>query len=313
MTKRDRQRAEKQARKMEKAKSLRRANLQHKFARAAKLPKDAPRHVSLLCGMGGWSCGLERAGIRTILALDADARAVETHAANFPEAHHICGKVEDVNPVEWEMLYGVERGADNLIFTASPPCQQWSAARADKRESKPREDGNLTLKMMPLIFHFCPKFLLMENVRGYAKHADQSGLQELRENLFLHGYAVEERIINCADYGVPQHRVRWFMSAQRMWKRNDKVRVEPGPGGSRVVVVGDDAVRIIIGPDGQRVATLIGGGNFNKDEFCDFPHPTHQDENADYIRQVDPLRNEEIIFDSARGQIRRNKLKDARK
>ena len=297
MTKRDRQRAEKQAQKMEQQKSERRRRLQSGFAKrtAGKLPKNAPRHVSLLSGCGGWSCGLQSAGIRTILALDADKHAIASHALNFPEAHHICGKVEDINPVEWETLYGVERGGDDLIFTASPPCQQWSTARADKRETAPRADGNLTLKIIPLITYFCPAFLLMENVRGYATHADKSGLWELREALLTHGYNIEEKIMNAADYGVPQHRVRWFMMAQRMWKRKDKVRVEPGPEGCKFVVVGDDAVRIMVAPDGTRMATMIGGGEF-KGEFCDFQPPTHRDPDKDYIREVDPLRGEEILF-----------------
>ena len=310
MTKRDRQRAEKQARKMEQQKSERRARLQSGFAKrtAGKLPKNAPRHVSLLCGCGGWSCGLQAAGIRTILALDADKHAIASHALNFPEAHHICGKVEDINPVEWETLYGVERGGDDLIFTASPPCQQWSTARADKRETDPRADGNLTLKIIPLITYFCPAFLMMENVRGYATHADKSGLWELREALLTHGYNIEEKIMNAADYGVPQHRVRWFMMAQRMWKRKDKVRVEPGPEGCKFVVVGDDAVRIMVAPDGTRLATMIGGGEF-KGEFCDFHPPTHHDPKKDYTREVDPLRGEEIIWNWKDGTGERRALK----
>lgn len=76
--------------------------------------------VDLFCGAGGTSTGLTQAAGVCGARLDLTAvnhwdRAIETHAANHPEARHLCHDLDDVNPTK-----AIGRKLDLLI--ASPEC-----------------------------------------------------------------------------------------------------------------------------------------------------------------------------------------------
>ena len=195
-------------------------------------------HVDFLCGAGGWSCGVEQAGYKTILAIDSDECAIATHAANFPHTHHIHRPLQEIHPQELEQV-GLIRGMDNLLFTISPPCQHWSPARANG--SAPRKDRNLTMDFIPFVDYWMPRVLMMENVRQYAalQNVEESGLAAMRRLLASKLYTVEEKALNCADYGVPQNRIRWVMIALRNWLREDPVKVvEDKESGARMFLIG---------------------------------------------------------------------------
>ena len=196
-------------------------------------------HVDFLCGCGGWTAGMQQAGYKTVLAIDSDPLAIETHALNFPETAHINRRLQDIAPPELER-FGLVRGMDNLCFSISPPCQQWSTARS--KTAAPRKDGNLTLDFLPFVDYWMPRVLLMENVRQYAalKNVEASGLADMRRLLAAKSYSVEEKVLNCADYGVPQHRIRWMMIALRNWLREDPVKVvRDEKSGMVMYLVGD--------------------------------------------------------------------------
>lgn len=78
----------------------------------------AVRVVDLFSGAGGTSCGLRLAGMLPIAAVDIDAGALETYAANFPDATTIAA---DIRTVEVRRLLDVVdlagRG-DGLLLAA---------------------------------------------------------------------------------------------------------------------------------------------------------------------------------------------------
>jgi DNA (cytosine-5)-methyltransferase 1 len=84
--------------------------------------------VDLFCGAGGSSTGLVAAGYQLKLAANHWARAVETHAANHPEAEHLC---EDINKYDMRRLPGAD------VLWASPICTEISPAGGRKRTTKP--------------------------------------------------------------------------------------------------------------------------------------------------------------------------------
>ena len=82
--------------------------------------------TDLFCGAGGSGLGASVvAGVELRMAVNHWARAVESHAANFPTVEHDCADVSQVDPRRYP-------GTD--ILWASPECTNHSVARGRRRE-----------------------------------------------------------------------------------------------------------------------------------------------------------------------------------
>lgn len=85
-----------------------------------------PTFVDLFCGAGGSSSGLRDAGLTLKLAANHWARAIETHAANFPDADHAC---VDLDHYDMRRLPGAD------VLWASPICTEISPAGGRRRRT----------------------------------------------------------------------------------------------------------------------------------------------------------------------------------
>lgn len=135
--------------------------------------------ISLYCGGGGIDEGLKQAGIKTTLAIDVEKDCLETIKLNHPGCEVICGKVEDY----------IESLPKALAVVGGPPCPAFSRAKSD-RTFDLCEVNNF----WKAVEHCKPEYHLMENVPDIA--------MVLRKDRFW--------LVNCADYGVPQTRIRRF-------------------------------------------------------------------------------------------------------
>ena len=73
-------------------------------------PAVAPAFIDLFCGCGGFSLGLELAGLRCLAAIDFNHEAVEVFRANFPTVPHLLERdLSEFSPSELASLLGVER------------------------------------------------------------------------------------------------------------------------------------------------------------------------------------------------------------
>lgn len=155
----------------------------------------------LFAGAGGSSLGLEQAGYRTV-GYEYWKPAADTHNANGMTC-----RIHDlsVQPLDTMFL------PCDLLW-ASPPCQPFSAAGDGEGEFDDRDGFPWTLR---IIARLLPPVVIIENVKGltFAKHhAYLAGIfNDLREL----GYDVDWRVLNSADYGVPQTRERCFIIARR--------------------------------------------------------------------------------------------------
>ncbi|MET9517471.1 DNA cytosine methyltransferase [Streptomyces sp. NPDC002994] len=87
---------------------------------------DALTVMDWFCGAGGSSQGAHAIpGVRVERAANHWARAIESHAANFPEVDHYRGDIREAPVASWPTTD---------IFWASPECPQWSNARGKKRD-----------------------------------------------------------------------------------------------------------------------------------------------------------------------------------
>jgi DNA (cytosine-5)-methyltransferase 1 len=102
------------------------------------------------------------------------------------------------------------------LVAGGPPCQPWSSAGLQQGFSDPR--GQLVDHFIRLVAELRPSFVLMENVRGLVTAVGPSGkpgeaLRLIQSRLEKIGYASTVALLNAADYGAAQRRVRLFLVA----------------------------------------------------------------------------------------------------
>ena len=197
----------------------------------------ALRFVSLFSGAGGMDIGFEQAGWECSYASDIDGTCVETLKINAREASALqncvieTADVRDLRGREILAKAGIRRG-DATTLVGGPPCQSWSSAGRQRGFDDPR--GQLLRDYVRLASEMDVRWLVFENVRGLltARGPDGepgSALHSVRAALLEAGFQTEVDLLNAADYGVPQRRVRLFMIGYR---RGDRPSF-PSPSHSR--------------------------------------------------------------------------------
>ena len=180
-------------------------------------------YISLFSGAGGLDLGLERSGWKGLFASDLDADAVATLKRNqgkrirggkFAEHAEVLHRdVRELGASEILEKSGVRRGQVPLMI-GGPPCQSWSSAGLQKGFDDPR--GVLFEDFVRLADECGCRLVLFENVRGMLTARGPEGepggaLRVIRERLWERGYYSTVALLNAADFGVPQRRVRLFI------------------------------------------------------------------------------------------------------
>lgn len=176
--------------------------------------------ISLFSGAGGLDLGFEQAGWTRCFASDLDADAVATLRANTSARYRNSVGQDDIRnltALEVRARAGLAKGNLEAIV-GGPPCQSWSSA--GHQMGLADERGQLFLHFIKLANSLDPRFIVMENVRGLltARGLDGepgSALALLREDLRQEGWQSTVSLLNAADFGVAQRRVRLFVIAHR--------------------------------------------------------------------------------------------------
>lgn len=189
--------------------------------------------LSLYCGAGGIDEGLKQTGIKTTLAIDCEKDCIETMKLNH-DCETICAKVEDMESTL----------SDFDIIIGGPPCPEFSRAKVG-RTLNPKEVN----RFWSIIDRVNPRYYMMENV--------QDVIQVCNRKNYL---------INCADYGIPQTRIRRIFTNLSIPKQTHaKIEQFDLVGG---VVKKWVSVKDALGLDGiieDRKST------FGEDEFRQYP------------------------------------------
>jgi DNA (cytosine-5)-methyltransferase 1 len=198
--------------------------------------------ADLFCGAGGTSTGLadtcEKLGLGLrLIAINHWEIAISTHSANHPEANHLCTALDSINPRD------VVPGGRLDLLVASPECTHFSNARGGKPvEDQKRSPAWLILRWLGalqvdnVLIENVPEFEgwgpLIEKRRLNLKcgqPGENKYIYEWRpdpkrkgqiylsfiEAIRAHGYSVEWKVLNCADFGDPTSRQRLFIIARR--------------------------------------------------------------------------------------------------
>jgi len=179
--------------------------------------------VSLFSGAGGLDLGFEAAGWDCVYASDIDADAVATLKLNQGKRVHDRAALNDTFIERIDVREcsggdilakaGISRG-DAYALVGGPPCQSWSSAGHQLGFEDPR--GRLFRDYIRIADELDVRWLVFENVRGLltARGPDGqpgSALQYIRQTLLQAGFQTSVEMLNAADYGVAQRRVRLFM------------------------------------------------------------------------------------------------------
>jgi DNA (cytosine-5)-methyltransferase 1 len=160
--------------------------------------------IDLFAGAGGFSTGAKMAGCNVVWAANHWQAAVDVHAANHPETEHAC---QDMHQTNWRDV-----PAHDLLL-ASPCCQGHSHARG-KVDGNPQHDASRSTAwaVVSAVEYHRPAAAVIENVVEFASWALYPAWRMAMEAL---GYCLAPHIIDAADCGTPQHRVRLFIVATR--------------------------------------------------------------------------------------------------
>ncbi len=163
--------------------------------------------VSLFSGCGGLDLGFHRQGVELLAAIDNDQAAIDCFNYNFGEGG-ICMSVED--PAFSQLIKKIER-AD--IVLGGFPCQGFSKS-GPKRKEDPR--NTLYLAMLMAVEQLKPQIFVAENVDGIEQNYNGEFVTRIMADFTRLGYTVAYKIVNAADFGVPQHRRRIFFVGHRL-------------------------------------------------------------------------------------------------
>ena len=168
------------------------------------------RVASLFCGCGGTDVGL--LGNFDFLGKHYDSNSMEIVYANdiddnacniFKENFKITPDSRDIREVKSEELPEFD------ILTGGFPCQSFSIiAQNPKRLGVKDERGKLFFEMCRILRERQPKCFIAENVKGILTANKRSAFPLIIKEFEDSGYDVQYRILNSADYGVPQKRER---------------------------------------------------------------------------------------------------------
>ena len=174
------------------------------------------RHLDLFSGIGGFSLGLESAGlVDTVAFCDFDKyckQVLKKHWEHVP----IYNDVKELNyeRLKTDGIVSEERGID--IITGGYPCQPFSVAGRKKGEEDPR---HVWPEMFRLVQELRPTWVIGENVGGHIK----LGLDTVLENLESEGYTARTFSISASSIGANHQRERiWTIAHSNELGRNDR-------------------------------------------------------------------------------------------
>lgn len=159
--------------------------------------------ISLFSGAGGLALGFHNAGFTTAVANEFDPKICPTFRYNFPKVHLIEGDIRNVDASKFPT------GIDGII--GGPPCQSWSEGGAKRGINDPR--GQLFHDYIRILNATQPLFFVAENVSGMLAPRNKEAVDSFLDafcNAGEYGYNVYLKLLNAADYGVPEDRERVF-------------------------------------------------------------------------------------------------------
>ena len=185
--------------------------------------------IDLFCGAGGFSKGLELAGLKCIGGIDNVEPACKTHALNHKNSTTICQDIRELSPDKFAEIIGTKH-VDVII--GGPPCPTFSTIGHAKIQSVTGKDvsedprNKLFLEYLRYVDYFRPDIFVIENVPNFITkykvkvfNTAISIIEEIgaSENNGEGIYEIVKpvQVLNSVYYGVPQVRRRMMLVAHK--------------------------------------------------------------------------------------------------
>lgn len=181
--------------------------------------------LSFFSGAMGLDIGMEKAGIKALLACEFDKACRMTIQQNRADMALI-GDINKYAALEILRMAKVPAGRQVDVIFGGPPCQAFSTAGS--RRGFHDERGNVFLKYIDIVVEIRPRYVVIENVRGllsapfpYRENMEyeqciESSIEPVKGGALLHilrrlrraGYTISFELYNAANFGAPQTRER---------------------------------------------------------------------------------------------------------
>ena len=155
--------------------------------------------IDLFAGIGGTRLGFEKAGGECVFSSEWDKYCQKTYEANFGDIPH-----GDISKIDEDII------PDFDVLVAGFPCQPFSSI--GKREGfTHKTQGTLFYDVVRIIQKKQPEAFLLENVPGLKTHEDGETYTIIINALNELGYNVYDKVLDSANFGVPQVRKRIYI------------------------------------------------------------------------------------------------------
>lgn len=161
------------------------------------------KHLSLFTGYGGFDIATQACGIESVGFSEIEPKACALLRYKFPHIKNY-GDITKINTDDLP---------DFDLLTGGFPCQSYSIA--GKRGGLEDLRGQLIYDVFRILRAKKPKWFVLENVKGLLNHDGGKSAGLIFTLLRESGYAVDERVMNTKEFGIPQNRERVFIVGLR--------------------------------------------------------------------------------------------------
>lgn len=164
--------------------------------------------IELFAGAGGMATGAVMAGIDVRLAVESDPYAAQTYLANHKRTTVVVDEIQNIKEFRFE------RNDEPVVLFGGPPCQGYSYSNRITRSNENPKNWLFKefIRSMKLVN---PDWVVIENVPGLKRMDNGFFLKTICEDLKELNYTPNFKILNAADFGVPQKRERIFIVASK--------------------------------------------------------------------------------------------------
>ena len=173
--------------------------------------KKTIRVFEAFAGYGGASFGLKRCGYKykVIGMSEIEATANRILDINFPEIRNY----GDIRTIRERLQTNADYIPDFDLFTGGFPCQPFSSAGLQQGEKDKLGRGTLIYEILQICQIKRPKYILLENVKGFRSKKFEPTRKAIYDQLNEMGYHIDKKLLNTKDYGIPQNRERMWIFA----------------------------------------------------------------------------------------------------
>ena len=171
-----------------------------------------PNVLSIFSGGGGIDCGFKKAGFDICFSTDFWKPTCDTLKKNKVGRLVVC---DDIRKIDYDACLAQinMKKADIDVLVGGPPCPAYSKSRFYRTEKKRalEDENSFTLyEYFRALDEIRPKVFFFENVFGFVYKPHKAAFDLLKERAEEYGYDITYKVVNTADYGVPQTRERFI-------------------------------------------------------------------------------------------------------